>query len=498
MQKTTIKSKYVWLFSLITAGLVLLFGSMSSPLYPFNTWNDVNCFLTVGRSIFNGKVLYRDIFEQKGLYLYTVYGLGTLISKYSFLGAFIMEVLAMTVFVRYAIKLMTYYISPKKSMFYSAMLMLLLCQSDAFQKGGSAEEFCLPLLMIFIVHMVEYCDQRGTCFTVPKFFADGLIVGVILWTKYNVVLFMLGGYIVVGLYFLIKKKVKLFIIYFLVSLFGIIAASIPAIIYFWYNTAFSDMFMAYFGANIQNYHMDSKIEGMLIGSIKALTSFGISNALATVVIFFGVFWATNVFRKKSKLLGLSVLACFFTLLIGVIIIPSEVYVYYPLPLMVFLPLGCIFVDNYLCMVKMPRWGYIVSMLVCVFCSIYLFNGTFMIFDSKDELMQYKFAKEINKTKDPKVLCFGCLDAGIYTAAQVEPAARFFCKLNLVDYEPMINEQHGLINQHKVDYIIDRTPEPVSLGLVKEPREYGGYELIMKESQELYANTPYIFYLYRKK
>lgn len=36
----------------------------------------------------NGKVLYRDIYEQKGPLLYVVYGLAWLISHDSFIGAY--------------------------------------------------------------------------------------------------------------------------------------------------------------------------------------------------------------------------------------------------------------------------------------------------------------------------------------------------------------------------------------------------------------------------
>ena len=68
------------LFLLLAAFLVLLFASRSSFLYPFNDWNDANSYFSVGKALFNGKMPYRDVFDQKGMYLYFLYGLAYLVS----------------------------------------------------------------------------------------------------------------------------------------------------------------------------------------------------------------------------------------------------------------------------------------------------------------------------------------------------------------------------------------------------------------------------------
>ena len=51
------------LILLISVGVITL-CSRSSFLYPLNNWDDANCFFTVGKSMFNGKVPYRDLIEQ--------------------------------------------------------------------------------------------------------------------------------------------------------------------------------------------------------------------------------------------------------------------------------------------------------------------------------------------------------------------------------------------------------------------------------------------------
>ena len=56
-------NKYL-IFSFLVAFITLLITSKNSFLYLFNDWVDANSFFTVGKSMFNGLVVYKDIFEQ--------------------------------------------------------------------------------------------------------------------------------------------------------------------------------------------------------------------------------------------------------------------------------------------------------------------------------------------------------------------------------------------------------------------------------------------------
>ena len=53
--------------------LFITICSKSSFLYPMNDWVDTQCFFTVGKAMVNGKVLYADIYEQKGPLLYFLF-----------------------------------------------------------------------------------------------------------------------------------------------------------------------------------------------------------------------------------------------------------------------------------------------------------------------------------------------------------------------------------------------------------------------------------------
>ena len=50
---------------LVAALICITIVSKCSPLYAFHDGNDVNWFLTMGRGMAQGKVPYKDLFEQK-------------------------------------------------------------------------------------------------------------------------------------------------------------------------------------------------------------------------------------------------------------------------------------------------------------------------------------------------------------------------------------------------------------------------------------------------
>ena len=77
---------FIWSF--ISAVCVLLFTTRSSVLFACNNWDDANSYFTMGKGMMNGLVIYRDLYDQKGPFLYLLYGIAYLISNKSFQGVF--------------------------------------------------------------------------------------------------------------------------------------------------------------------------------------------------------------------------------------------------------------------------------------------------------------------------------------------------------------------------------------------------------------------------
>ena len=83
-------------FCAFVALVCLAVCSKSSPLYPLNDWTDANVYLSVGKGMLQGRVVYRDLYDHKGPLLYALHALCAWACPGSFLAVFWMEVACAT------------------------------------------------------------------------------------------------------------------------------------------------------------------------------------------------------------------------------------------------------------------------------------------------------------------------------------------------------------------------------------------------------------------
>ena len=184
MGKTSLKdnnklSKYELMILWISAVLTITFVSTCSPLYPFNPWDDANCFFTIGRGMVKGRILYKDLFDHKGPLLYFVYALTALISGRSFIGAWIAECIMAGVFAVYSWKTVKLFVSTSKnSVLLIPVFIAVVYTSKMFNFGGNAEELCFPLITIALYKGLKAVVKGDG---LPKK-ADALICGILAGT----------------------------------------------------------------------------------------------------------------------------------------------------------------------------------------------------------------------------------------------------------------------------------------------------------------------------
>lgn len=484
-------NRKIWLYSLIVAGLLLLFGSASSPLFPYNVWDDANCFFTVGKSIFHGDVLYRDIFEQKGLYLYVIYGLGSLISRSSFFGPWLFEVAAFTVYLFFAGRILRFYARLRSVFLFLPILATMTITTFSFEKGGSAEEFCLPIFMILMCHALECFGKKGKGLTPLKMFIDGLLTAVVFFIKYNLVFPILGLYLIYLIYYMQKKEWGNLGKLAGLALAGFLTGVLPALLYFAINNAMGDLWFGYFYANLFLYQNDASWLDRAKGTVEFLARYMKQNPLILAFIVLGI---AGFARRHRRVMGAGrffILASLCMLCLGSVVIPVVVGVYYPLPLVVFsvfgmAELGTMLRGRTVFRVKPWKLGCLVA--VCGIYTLLCSNTYFLLEIEKEELPQYEFAQIIAQETDPLVLNYGCLDTGIYTLAGVRPPSKFFCRLNLSEYPEMMEEQDRLVAEKKVDFIVTLTGTAA-------PDNFAGYRQIAYKEMYLTGATHY--HLYQK-
>ena len=471
-----------------TAAVAVTVCSLSSPIYPFNNWVDANCFFTVGKSMLYGVVPYRDLYEQKGPLLYALYALAYPLSRRSFFGVWLIEIAAAYAFLSLAYRTM-YLILGHKSPPCLLLSALLVYTAPAFLKGGSAEELCLPLMMLSMYYGTEAVLYRRHL-TSREALLIGLSSGAVFWVKYSMLGFYAGFVLVPAWRMLREKQVVQLIRILLLILAGVLVASIPVLLYFGLNGALNDLWTAYFYNNIFVYGNGSSSASVIRGLLSGAASMLTFNDSTLLLLFFALIW---LFRSRQRSFGLFLGMC-FSAAFFVIYMGGVNMKYYSEILCVFIPVAvAVLWRPFSVLLRRSslsgtgagwrRWAQVLLPLLFVL-ALFGNENSEMLRYRKTDLPQYQFAGTIAETEDATLFNYGALDIGQYTVNDLVPTCRYFCMLNIQSDE-MFQEMDRYMAEGRTDYIVSR-------GL---PVESPYYELI----QTAYFSddgVEYPYYLYR--
>lgn len=453
-----------FLYCLLTAFVVLTICTKSSFLYPFNDWVDANCFFTVGKSMAEGKVLYRDIYEQKGILLYVLHALAYRISADTFFGVYLLEVLAGALFLFFAYKTVRLY-ARRGILFWLPWLGALIYASASFCHGDSAEELCMPILTACI-YLSERSFRRGKTLSFWNWFVAGVLGGCVLWIKFNLLGFFLG-WALVPLYRTLRDKGVLSVLRAAAGvLLGVLVPSVPVLVYFLKNDAISDLWTAYFYNNIFLYSA-AQDEGqgvlsllqMLYGRVRIFM--GIAYPFA-VPAFIGLVWYSLVSPAKHRLSP--VFAAL--LLVPLIFSGSLNLMYYWLAFAPFAVYGliplCVLTDRLLKQDFRRITAALTAVsLVCTGLFAWAFSqNTYLMQYEKEDMPQYQFKEIILSVEDPSLLNYGFLDGGFYTVCDLVPECKYFCTLN-IPLEDMFVAMDMQIALGLPDFVVTRSTPLVS-------------------------------------
>lgn len=330
------------LFMSVIVFIIMTVCSESSFLYPFNNEADVSCFYTVARCLRKGFILYKDIYEHKGLYLYAIYMIASIIKCQNYIGIYLIEVLFAWIYMGAAyysvIKLTN---SRKLSVVVTIATLLLTYTSPGMQEGGFAEEFITPLIAICIYFSIRYCyDYEKKGWPLSYVFIIGVISSLIFWIKYTGLGSVAGLIIFVFVSLIKKRNIKMLMLYSGVYLLGFSVGSMPAIIYFSLNNAFRDLFQVYFYNLIMVYGKTKANNIPLVGKI--LCSFAdvnfthmiFMNSSLLALMFIGMIYAYKKNNNHNLVSAINYMFVFSAISLSAGILYDDCY--QPLVIMPFL------------------------------------------------------------------------------------------------------------------------------------------------------------------
>jgi len=472
-----------------------LFAFGSSPFYPIEDWADPNCFFTVGKAMLNGKVVYRDIYEQKGFYVYFLHAFCAWISDTSFIGVFFFEILLLFFVLLFSWKILTLYYERRTTtkLICSTIFAVSVAFSTAMSTGNSVEEFVSPFFL-WILYLTLKCIKNDDAFKKADYFLIGIFAGIVFWSKFTLVAFFVGWFV----FFVFRNVRRKTLIEIpkciLFVILGFLLATLPGLLYFFAHNAVGEWLTAYVYDNLFVYSGTRSFWKTLWYPLKniALTLF--KNLLYGIFVVFGIVWFSWKKRGEERLL-LTIVPAITAILL---FIGGRGYRYYGLPLYIFGIFGYIAlieigVERF---ITSRLWAKIAIFLVvfgcCVGCAFS--NGTvYYLFREKEDTVQYTFAKYINENGggEATLLNYGFLDRGFYLALDQNPRFKYFCTLN-IPLKEMYKETERYLEEGIPDFVVAlRSGDKSDISMNSE-----NYSEILRQ-EAWYRGKRVLYILYQK-
>lgn len=474
MNKTAKPNNYIlYAVCLLSAAGLLAICSKSSPLYPLNDWPDINCFYTLGKGMIHGKMPYVDLLEQKGPYIYAMAALSYMMDGHGFGGYFLFEVLGMYLFLLYAYKLSALYCR-NTQLWMLPLLGMAVTTAKSFVHGGSWEQLSLGILAYAAYSLLAFLKHPGSPLGARTLVLNGLLAGVLLWSKFSLLGLYIAWVLVVAVFYLHRREWRALGRAVLLFGGGMAAATLPWLVYFGLGGALKTWLKVYLYDNIFLYGVNSPGSGQSTGlgarcmstlqniwsSAADRGNLGYSLPGALGVCFFLLTPRNRVSTGEKLAVCLMGMGLASGIFIG-----STRHDYYGLPLALFAAWGLWLGSSAINRLhgsekkKVPTekkrisvlwWS--AALLCALFISLQVSPNTYLLLTDKADLPQYRFARQILASEDPSLLNYLFLDGGFYTVTGQVPTEKTFCLLNM-DRAARIREQQEYVRQQRTHWVV---------------------------------------------
>ena len=520
-----------FLWCVVCGIAIMMICTRSSLLYVFNLWDDANSYFTVGKCIFRGFVPYRDLFDQKGIMLYFIYGLSSLMSATTFRGVFVMEIIATTASLIAILKIYQLFLEPRSFPYIlTPVTGAVIYSSWNFYWGGSAEEFLFPFIMWGMYLSLGYFRSGyPKAMDYKTVLLGGVLAGCVLNIKFNSLGFFFAWMGMVFCADIIGSKavVKAFVSG-IVFLGGMGIATLPWIIYFGIHGAIDDWLYVYIYKNVFEYSKHYTFAERMAKFYDIMKDHVFNNFPVYILITIGILFflastiSTAIGEDKHSLIRrdrffidmgimeLINLGMLFALLIIVIFIGGVSLPYYSFPINGFVVFGfipfCYIIERFLKRrIEKNTHGRnyegaildsgIIFAVSIVSCSAAVVLAYFTSVNVKsmnlkaEDLYVYKFKDYIESTgiENPGIINEFSFDVGLYTVLDVEPICYYF-QTQTLNMQEVLDYQKQYLHSGEADFVVTAAYEAEGIG--------DRYDLVMTDRLQFYKFDQ-TYYLYQR-
>ena len=489
-------------FLILFAVLITTVFSTCSYLYPLNPWDDANVYMTIGNAMLSGKELYVDIFDHKGPVLFFLHEWAAVLSRSSFIGIYLVEIVCCYVYLLFSYKIITSLQTPSNSPSmgrnkeslalegevwrgsFVFLLGIVTYSSDFFSYGDSVEEFALPIFAHSLYLMLRFVRDRQVPSRWNSVFM-GIGCALLFWMKFNLLFFYAGGFLV--LLYIAWKRSQMHDFWQVVlwAAIGFLAVTIPVLAYFLLHGTLDALWEAYFMVNIFHYH------GVATNGEPPFWWFKLVKLGIWAVLMIPVF-----FLRVSKEVKWLVFGTYGLLVLSFATLTVQFYYFLTLfPFFALAPrlrVPKVLKNRKVLKVLIP----IITLLAIAtnWNIVTLVNGTF-----PTSVLEMADIINRNESEDSEVLTFSSYDTGIYQHTRHLPPNKNYFLSSILD--PDIKaEQAALVASGKVKYLVREigaintcheyydAPVPANYRLIYDNEELFRYRFIWQPLSYLWNLT----------
>ena len=487
------KSRWAALgLALVSATVVLLIASTSSPLYATNFWTDTNIYFTIGRGMTHGLMPYTDLFDHKGPLLYMLYALAALGSDTSFFGVFLLEVASLTASLMLAYEMVCLYGRGTICLTAIPVTALVTATCTAFNQGGSAEEFILPALMLALYAALRRFAQGGDCGRPARLYAAfGAAMGWVFSIKYTNCGLFFGLALAMLLY---EWRLRGFGAAFRSGLWCVLGMTLvvaPVALILAWGGALAACLEVYFYENMFLYVGEPmSLTGHLYNALAYLRTQSMANPVVAAMGMAGCAgFALRAMLRRRR--GVLPEAMAMPLGAGLLLLftywGEMAHPYYALVFAALTPLALCPLGWAAGRLRGRAWGLMPAavLALCVPLCMRLCAAVPLMDVRREEMPQTQLAQVIREEQSPTLLDWTSLDQGFYLASGVTPTSRYFVNNNLNTEEKRLAYQ-GTVEAGAVQFIVlNAWQEPPGPLYERVAQAEGVFDLSSARSYALY-------------
>ena len=420
---------------LLAATLITLF-SCCSWIYPLQPYDDANWFMSIGKSMLRGKLLYTDLHDQKGPLLFFLHEWAAALSSHSFIGIYIVEVLCCFAFLLLSYRTMRLFAVHRVSLLTTCLVGVLTYSSDFMCYGDTVEELALPVLLFVLLKALRYAMQ-GRLPGCRESFVMGMALATVFWMKFTVLAMCGGAFVALFILAWQRKEMLLLLqsLTWVLAGFGLLTACV--LLYFVLHGNEADLYHSYFWFNMFTYANAGKVDSS--------AAWWPAKWGGWLLLVGGAACPKRV-RPDVKI---AVTLCWGMALLPFVIF--KVYLYYFFTVFAFAPLLICFTRNVRLRLLLFLSSFVVLLALCTNWNLMtLLSGCF-------PQAILPLAETVNTDHDPdkQVLTVKSYDTGIYTLTDCLPPIKYFSTPNAY-VEELVREQTAYLKSCQAKYLIQKS------------------------------------------